>query len=140
MPRAKLDKIERLDELYRFLQQTNLSKKNLNRLKTLCVHEDAGVVEFAASILDIARAHPGKRRRWRTLFRRHRLPFERAVKVLGLKYFEVQLDDHADFESPLWSILAQFRKPDLPLDLEEANMADPSDDSDFDWDEYPFDR
>jgi len=40
MPRDQRDRVERLDELRGYLQQSHLSEKNANRLKTLSSHPE----------------------------------------------------------------------------------------------------
>jgi hypothetical protein len=109
MPREKRDRIERLDELHRFLHQSNISAKNLARLQVLCGHADFRVATLAALIHDIVRAVPGKRKRWLKLVQRDRSLFHRAVRVLGVEFFEDLLAGNGDFESPLWDILEQCR-------------------------------
>jgi hypothetical protein len=105
MPRAKRDRIERVDELHRLLHQSNISAKNLARLQVLCGHADFRVATLAALIHDVARVTPGKRNRWLKLAQRDRPLFDRAVGVLGVEFFENLLAGYGDFESPLWDIL-----------------------------------
>ena len=109
MPREELDRIERLDELHGFLHQSNISARNVARLKSLSGHADREVAEHAALILEIARVLPGNRKRWLKLAQRHRPLFERAVEVFGVEFFEDLLAGYGDFESPLWKILRQCR-------------------------------
>ncbi|MPN09294.1 hypothetical protein SDC9_156583 [bioreactor metagenome] len=108
MPRAERDRIERLDELYGFLEQSNISKKNAARLEKLVHHNDREVAQLAGLLREIARFSPGKRRRWRRLAEQHRPVFERAVQVLGIEFFEDILIDYGDdFDSPLQRIFEQ---------------------------------
>ena len=108
MPREKRERIERLDELDGFLRQSNISGKNLKRLETLRDHAEPEVATLAALVLDVARVLPGKRSRWLKLAHRHRPVFERAVRVLGLEYFQELLAGCGDFESPLWDIIEDY--------------------------------
>lgn len=71
LPWEQCDRITRLDELHGLHQQSNISAKNIKRLKTLTGHADRLVAKVAASILEIARVLPGKRSRWLKLARRH---------------------------------------------------------------------
>jgi hypothetical protein len=105
MPREKRDRIERLDELLGLLDQSHISDKNVKRLKTLALHPLPEVRTLAALVLDIARAHPFKRRRWRHLVGRHRDLFDRAVAVLGFDFFEQVLLDYGDTGGRLWEAL-----------------------------------
>jgi len=109
MPREKRDRIERLDELHRLLQQSVISAKNIARLKTLSRHDNPQVAEHAVLILEIARVLPGKRNRWLKLAQRHRPLFERTIELFGLEFFRDLLAGYGDFESPLWDILDQYR-------------------------------
>ena len=47
MPREKRHCIQRLDELWDFLDQSNISAKNIQRLRTLVAHPDAEVQGMA---------------------------------------------------------------------------------------------
>jgi hypothetical protein len=109
IPRAERDRMERLDELHGFLDQSHFSGKNFARLKTLSAHADREVAEHAALILEIARVLPGKRNRWLKLARRHRPLFQRALEFFGREFFEDLLAGYGDFESPLWNILRRDR-------------------------------
>jgi len=109
MPRERRERFERLDELHRFLEQSNISDRNLKRLEILRNHAEPEVATLAALILDVARVLPGKRSRWVKLAQRHRPLFERAVGVLGLEYFHDLLAGYGDFESPLWDIIEDCR-------------------------------
>ena len=109
MPREKRDRIERCDELHRFLHQSVISARNVARLETLTGHEDHQLAELAALILEIARVLPGKRNRWLKLARHHRPLFNRAVELFGIEFFADLLAGSGDFESPLWHILEQYR-------------------------------
>jgi hypothetical protein len=109
MPREKRDRIERLDELWGFLDQSHISEKNTGRLKALVSHPDTEVQRLAALVLDIGLVHPFKRRRWRHLAARHRDLFHRAVAVLGPDFFYEVLLDYGDTGGPLWDALEQFQ-------------------------------
>lgn len=108
MPFDKRDRIERLDELHNFLQQSQISAKNIGRMNSLLAHGDPEVAGLAGLILEIARVQPGKRNRWLKLARCHRLLFERAVAFLGVEYLRDLLASYGDFESPLWEELDRF--------------------------------
>lgn len=73
------------DEVYGFLEQSNISKKNVGRLKVIekCGIED--VVKLAAVVREIAQARSYKKNRWRILRRDHPDIFQRAIEI-GLIY------------------------------------------------------
>ena len=110
MPRAKRDRIERLDEVWDFLRQSHISAKNIKRLTTLVAHPDSEVQRLATLVLDVARVHPYKRRRWRHLAARHRDLFHCAVAVLGPDFFCEVLMDYGDTGGPLWDALEKFQE------------------------------
>ena len=60
-----------MDELYRFLEQSNISRKNIARLEILAQHASSEVKDLALLILEVARVKPHKRRRWRFLAQNH---------------------------------------------------------------------
>jgi hypothetical protein len=109
MPREERDRIERLDELWGFLDRANISPKNIGRLKTLVAHADSEVRNLARLVLDVALVHPHKRRRWRHLAARHRELFHRAVATLGPEFFDELLLDYGDTGGPLWDALEEFQ-------------------------------
>jgi hypothetical protein len=109
MPREKRHCIQRLDELWDFLDQSNISGKNIQRLRTLVAHPDAEVQGMATLVLDVALVHPHKRRRWRHLAARHREMFDRAVTLLGPEFFYEVLLDYGDTGGPLWDALEECR-------------------------------
>ncbi|HEX9047137.1 MAG TPA: hypothetical protein VF988_08920 [Verrucomicrobiae bacterium] len=132
LPRDEQDQMERLDELYGFLQQSNISAKNVARLKSLSQHANKEVADSAALILEIARVLPHKRNRWLKLARRHRPLLDRAIALFGLEFFEDLLSGHGDFESPLWEILRQYQsklpdKGNASADLAEDAWIDGDD-------------
>ena len=110
MPREKRDRIEHLDELWGFLDQRNISAKNIVRLKNLVAQPDPEVQKLAMLVLDVALVHPFKRRRWRHLAARNRDLFHRAVSVLGPDFFSEVLIDYGDTGGPLWDALDQIQE------------------------------
>ncbi|HDP98306.1 MAG TPA: hypothetical protein ENN22_03865 [bacterium] len=63
LPKKERERIERIDELRGFLSQSNISKKNIARLKHLVSLEDEDVAKFANIVLEVALAHPRKKKR-----------------------------------------------------------------------------
>ena len=85
-PREELVRSEILDELYGFLDQSNISEKNVRRLETLNRHADDTISQMAILLCDIARVKPHRRRRWKFLAEKHPELFLRLKAAYG--------DDH----------------------------------------------
>ena len=81
LPRDQRDRIERMDELYGFLEQSNISRKNIARLEILAQHASTEVKDLALLILEVARVKPHKRRRWKFLAQNH---FELFLRLKAL--------------------------------------------------------
>jgi hypothetical protein len=125
LPRAERERIEQSEEIYGFLEQSNISGKNIRRLEVLCRAADSKVRELASVVLDIARIRPGKRRRWKFLAARRRDLFMRLKIALGEEWIDPIEDDLLD--EPL-NLLSQCElNPDL--------LSEPGVESD---DEIPF--
>jgi hypothetical protein len=82
LPREQRDRIERMDELYGFLDQSNISPKNIARLD-LAQHASSQLKELALLILAVARVKPHKRRRWKFLEQNHPELFQRLKALYG---------------------------------------------------------
>jgi len=72
-----------MDELYGFLEQSNISPKNIVRLEILAHHANNDVRHLAMLILEVARVKPHKRRRWKFLARNHFDLFVRLKEFWG---------------------------------------------------------
>jgi len=83
LPRDQRDRIERMDELYGFLDQSNISPKNLARLEILAQHDSSEVKDLALLIFEVARLKPHKRRRWEFLAQNHSELFLRLKGLYG---------------------------------------------------------
>jgi hypothetical protein len=83
LPRDQRDRIERIDELYGFLDQSNISVKNIARLEMLTQHASREVKDLALLILEVARVKPHKRRRWKFLAQNHSELFVRLKELFG---------------------------------------------------------
>ena len=83
LPRDQRDHIERLDELYGFLEQSNISPKNIARLEILAQHASSEVKDLALFVLEVARVKPHKRRRWKFLAQNHPALFLRLKALYG---------------------------------------------------------
>ena len=83
LPRDQRDRIERMDELYGFLDQSNISPKNIARLEILAQHDSSEVKDLALLIFEVARLKPHKRRRWEFLAQNHSELFLRLKGLYG---------------------------------------------------------
>jgi hypothetical protein len=72
-----------MDELYGFLEQSNISGKNIARLEILAQHASSEVKDLALLILEVARVKPHKRRRWKFLEQNHSALFLRLKALFG---------------------------------------------------------
>ncbi|HAB18965.1 MAG TPA: hypothetical protein DCE44_21310 [Verrucomicrobiales bacterium] len=88
LPRSELDRIERLDELRGFLDQSNISERNRESLKLLAAHESPEVRTLAALVEDVARVHPRRRRRFSNLARNHPDLLKRMISILGDEWWD----------------------------------------------------
>ena len=61
--------IEEVDEVVGFLNQSNISAKNLERLQVLVESDDKEVAGLAKVVAEVAKIHPHKRRRLKFLAR-----------------------------------------------------------------------
>jgi hypothetical protein len=67
LPREERDRIDCLDELDNFLNQSHISPKNIARLEVLTQHGSGEVRKLAKLLLEVARLTPHKRRRCKIL-------------------------------------------------------------------------
>jgi hypothetical protein len=74
LKRAKLD-------LFGFLEQKNISAKNIARLKSLCEFPDEDIQQLARIVLDIATVAPRRRKRRGCLHHYHPDLYDRLVQV-----------------------------------------------------------
>lgn len=79
LPREERMRVLWLNEIFGFLEQSNISKKNLRRLQQLEAEEIAEVASLASLVRRIACVHPRKRKRWKRLRQEHRELFREAV-------------------------------------------------------------
>ncbi len=72
MPKPERDAIEQTQEILGFLDQSNISKKNISRLKDLAQSDNAGIADMAAVVLKVAAVKPHKKRRMKIIAGEHR--------------------------------------------------------------------
>ena len=83
LPRDQREYVDRMDELYGFLEQSNISRKNIIRLEILAQHVNNDVRHLAMLILEVARVKPHKRRRWKFLAHNHFGLYVRLKELWG---------------------------------------------------------
>jgi len=91
LPKAEITKILATEEVYHFLEQSNISKKNIARLESLTSIEDESFQQLRGLVLEIAKAKPHKKRRWKFLRKEHPELLERVVKS---RFFDWILDEY----------------------------------------------
>lgn len=67
MPKDKINEIKHKDEIVGFMEQSNISKKNIARLNELKNSENNEVSEWASLVLEVTKIKPHKRRRLKIL-------------------------------------------------------------------------
>lgn len=72
MPKNEIDAIEQEDEIFNYLKQSHISKKNITRLKFLMSSNNNKISELAAIVYEIAQISPYKKRRLKFLARNHK--------------------------------------------------------------------
>ena len=72
LPKEKLKEIDQENEIFGYLRQSNISKKNLARLKNLSTSSNKEIAELASIVLEVGRVKPHKRRRLKYLARENK--------------------------------------------------------------------
>ena len=71
-PKEEIDEIDQTEEIFNYLNQSNISKKNIVRLQKLACSENRKISEMANIVLEVARIKPHKRRRLKYLAKENR--------------------------------------------------------------------
>ena len=72
LPNEELTAIMEKDEMFGFLKQSNISKKNMARLNRLSASSNKRVAGLARIVLEVGQVKPHKRRRLKYLAREHK--------------------------------------------------------------------
>lgn len=72
LPKEKLEEIDQKNEIFGYLRRSNISKKNMARLKKLSTSPNEKIAELACIVFEIGRVKPHKRRRLKFLARNHK--------------------------------------------------------------------
>jgi len=79
-PKAEVERIELELEITGFLEQSNISAKNIRRLESLMTSAVTGIADLASLVLAVARVKPHKRRRFKFLARNDRPLLNRLIQ------------------------------------------------------------
>jgi hypothetical protein len=71
-PKEEIEIIDQEQEIFRYLQQSNISAKNLSRLERLTKSQNQRIAELATIVLEVGRIKPNKRQRLKFLAKEHR--------------------------------------------------------------------
>jgi hypothetical protein len=71
-PKEEIEIIDQEQEIFRYLNQSNISAKNLSRLELLAKSQNQRIAELAEIVLEVGRIKPHKRRRLKFLASGHR--------------------------------------------------------------------
>jgi hypothetical protein len=71
MPKEEREAIEQADEIFGFLTQSHISKKNLARLRILYESDNPRTTELADIVLQVALVKPYKKKRMSFLAQKH---------------------------------------------------------------------
>lgn len=82
-PKEERDAIDQTNEIFGYLKQSNISKKNLSRLEELSHSTNDHIALLASVALKVGRVKPHKRRRLKFLAKEHRDLLEQ-LKETGL--------------------------------------------------------
>jgi hypothetical protein len=72
LPKAEIDRVDQSEEIFQYLRQSNISKKNLTRLTELSESENLEISELAKTVLEVGKVKPHKKRRLKYLAQNHR--------------------------------------------------------------------
>ena len=95
LPKTQQALILATDEVWGFLEQTNISAKNIARLETLASIEDAAFQKLRMLVLDVARVRPRKRKRWKNVWLEHPDLYRRVIAAGW--FSEYDLDEQLDY-------------------------------------------
>ncbi len=82
-PKEEIAEIEQGQEIYNFLSQSHISKKNITRLNILKESENTKISEYARIVLEVAKVRPYKKRRLK-IFARENRPLLKKLRDTGL--------------------------------------------------------
>jgi hypothetical protein len=81
IPKNEIDAIDQKEEIFNFLNQSHISKKNIFRLHSLVESTDEEVAKLAEIVLDVAKVKPYKKKRLKFLAKGHRDLLEKLYET-----------------------------------------------------------
>lgn len=72
LPKGEIESVIQKEEIFNFLNQSHISKKNISRLNALVGSSNDEVAQLAKIVLDVAMVKPYKKKRLGFLAREHR--------------------------------------------------------------------
>ena len=81
LPRDEIQNIEMEQEICNYLNQSAISLKNLERLKTLTNSSNVKIANMAALVLEIGQLYPHKKKRFARLAREHKDILNRLAEI-----------------------------------------------------------
>ncbi len=99
LPRAERERRAAMRDIDGFIEQRNISAKNIARLEALCGAEDEQVRWLAGLVLQVARVVPRRRKRVGYLLRHHRELLEQLVEVGLLLSLPLEEDREGEMDA-----------------------------------------
>ncbi len=72
-PKEEMEAIDKPDEIFNFLSQSNITKKNISRLQKIACSENENISEMANIVLEVARIKPRKKNRLKYLAKENKI-------------------------------------------------------------------
>ena len=83
-PKSEIEEIDQMDEICGYMNQSNISQKNITRLEKLVNSQNSEISKLAIVVLEVAYVKPYKRKRLGFLAKENR---ELLLKVKELGYY-----------------------------------------------------
>lgn len=80
-PKEEIEEIEQTDEIFNYLRQSNISKKNISRLQKLVGSQNKEIAEMVEVVLEVALIKPHKKRRLKFLAKENRKLLSKLEKT-----------------------------------------------------------
>jgi len=132
-PRNEREKIRAEINVYGFMEQKNISSKNIARLRSLCEFPEESVRHLAKVVLDVATVAPRRRKRQGFLYHNHP---ELYARLVDLGIYDEWIDVPEYSEEDEWADVSS--DGDVPGLSEVAGTSLPTDRDTGDDDSIPF--
>lgn len=80
-PKEEIEQIDQSEEIFNFLKQSHISKKNISRLEQLAGSKNTEISELANIVLEVAKIKPQKMRRLKFLTKENRALLNKLEKT-----------------------------------------------------------